>query len=170
MKENTAGHQELIGTITAKAIEPKLRNAKPMPRTKLKTMSKAKALCLYLFLGTLIGDFIFLLATVFSEFDVRNLSDMNTYKFAAMMSLISYPFAIIIGGVPALISGALIHTSDHLGMKYMRAGLIGFVVSIVFYAPFVDGFNTESLCLALLGAAAAIGTRFRINQLENRLT
>ena len=169
MKESIISHQGLISAATAKSIEPIQRGTEPMSKTKPKVISTAKALCLYVFLGTLIGDIIFLLATLYIEFDVRKLSDVNTYKVVALLLLLSYPFAIVIGGIPALISGVLIHISDHLGMKYMRAGLIGFVVSILLYAPFVDGFNTASQCLALLGAAAAIGTRFRINQLENRI-
>lgn len=157
MKEHATPIQEL----TTPATQTKERSKK--------RISTAKALCLYVFLGTLIGDVIILLATLFAEFSTRNLNDLDSYKFILIFSLISYPVALIIGGIPALISGALINVGDSPKSKYIRAGAIGFVVSVLFYAMFLDGFNKQSAVLGLLGAIAAIGTRFRISQIENRV-
>ena len=169
MKESSTGHQELIDTVTATPIEATHRKAEAMTKAILDPMPKSKALGLYLFLGPLIGEIIFLFSMMYSRFDVKSLSDADTYKLIVLSLLISYPFAVAIGGIPALISGLLIHFRESKKMKYIRAGLIGFVVSILFYAPFLSGFNTMSGSMALIGAAAAVGTRFRINQLENRI-
>jgi len=153
-------------------------------------ISKRNAVYRYVFFGTFVGLIalcvvqgifaIYLYSISASELHSSNLY----YQVIAGLLLymvFGYPFALIIGFIPALVSGLIIHSHTNENAKFLYAGFIGFVVSLIFYGlvffflqnQIIDISSEKStysllLYLALDGAIAAAVTRYWIHRIESK--
>jgi len=157
-----------------------------MNRVKNK-ISTTRAVSLYLFFGTFVGNMVyffgyFLFAVITNGFNSNEIYSANYFLMASYI-LIGYPFALIIGGIPAIASGVIINGNKSTGAQFLRAGITGFIVSLLFYSLvyFIcqhQEFNAQTffesstysllLGLALVGAIAAAVTRYRIHRIESK--
>jgi len=140
--------------------------------TTFKRLSLVKTLCLFLFFGTFIGDLIVLILWSFQEVHWHELTEYENIKFVLLVTLLSYPFALFIGGVPALISGFVIYKTNHLDFKHLRAFMISVTISVLFYGIYFHAFSKSEykvvLFLSLVGGAAALATQHLVQRIEQK--
>ena len=141
-------------------------------------MSKRRTVFWYLLFGPLIGLLAVcvgqtILAIYFSVISASGLSLNDLYREVILGILLylvfGYPFALIIGAIPAVVSGLIIHSNTKEKADFLYAGFIGFVVSFLFYGLLVMslyGSYLLLLYLALVGAIAAATTRKVIHRIE----
>lgn len=146
-------------------------------------LSKTHKVVLYLFLGcgfatlaiiglTLLGylyGFLFnneAFTTVKSPF----------YGFLILSIIFYYPAALIIGGIPAVLTGIVINELTITNHKKSDAFIIGFVVSFIFYSSCyylagesVDQSILTASSLSLIGGFAAACTMNSIQKKEAKL-
>jgi len=150
---------------------PDISNPYAPPKTQLiskvqpiLTTSKSNHLASYLFLGTLVGTILvcgtFLLVWVFTGQSLNEL-------FAALLLYVifAYPFALIIGGIPAASTAILIQKTQTTKYIHFHAFSVAFITSFIFYFPFL--LNTYApLLLALIGGISATVVRHHIYKRE----
>ena len=145
-------------------------------------ISKRRAVYGYLFFGTFIGLIafcfgqsiysIYLSSISTSELHSSNLSNEIIAGLLLYM-VFGYPIALIIGAIPAVVSGLIIHSNTNEKANFLYAGFIGFVVSFLFYGlvflflqdqriDILSEKSTYSLLigLATTGAIASIASRY----------
>lgn len=128
------------------------------------TTSKNTHLSSYLFLGTLVGAILvcgtFLLSGVFKGQDLYEL-----VTSLPVFIIFAYPFALIIGGIPAALTAVVIKKTQTTKYIHLHAFGVAFITSFIFYFPFLLDMHAP-LPLALIGGISATVVRHRIYRQE----
>ena len=146
---------------------PDITNPYAPPKTQILSKvkpvlarSKRTYLISYLFLGTLVGAIlffgIFLLSWVFTGQGLQELIAM-----LLMYIIFGYPFALIIGGIPAALTAIFIKKTQTTKYIYLHAFTVAFITSFSFYALLSLNMYAP-LPLALIGGISATVVRHRI--------
>lgn len=118
----------------------------------------------YLFLGTLVGAILvcgtFLLSGVFKGQGLNELIGS-----LPLLIILAYPFALIIGGIPAALTAILINKTQTTKYIHLHAFSVAFITSFIFYFPFLLNMYAP-LPLALIGGISATVVRHRIYRQE----
>lgn len=144
--------------ITNPYATPKTQNLSEVK--PILTTSKNTHLISYLFLGTLVGATLvcgtFLLSWVFIG------QSLNELIASLLLYIIfGYPFALIIGGIPAALTAILIKKTQTTKYIHLHAFSVAFITSFIFYALFLLDMYAP-LPLALIGGISATVVRHRI--------
>ena len=155
---------------------PDINNPYAPPKTQILsevkptlTTSKNTHLALYLFLGTLVGAILvclpLLLSVFMSVFMGQGLQGLKEgVPFLLLYAISAYPFALIIGGIPAALTAILIKKTQTNKFILLHAFSVAFIASFIFYGLFSN--MNASLVLALIGGISATVVRRHIYRQE----
>ena len=137
------------------------------------TRSNNTHLTSYLFLGPLVGAIlvflpsllmvpISLFTSVFMGQDLQGLK--QGISLLLVYAIFAYPFALIIGGIPAALTAIVIKKTQTTKYILLHAFSVAFIVSLIFYALLSNMY--ASLALALIGGISATVVRRHIYRQE----
>ena len=140
-------------------VPPKTDNFHKTNHRIKTTLTMNKCICLYLFIGALIGNFLFYTGILIAQ----GIPTINNIMSYCLMLLMGYPVAIIIGYIPAVLTAVFIEKTRTAHYIYLHSFSIGFITSFIFYGLFnlISAFP-----LALVSGVSATIVRHYINLKE----
>lgn len=140
--------------------------------TDNKPLTDTQKICLYIFFGCGVGAVIMasivtiiLIVTTLSD-GVINKPSLIEFMAGLFYLVLFYPFAIIIGGVPALFTGLILNMKKVTHYEKLYAFVIGFSACLVFYFIVLPSANYANILLSILGGVAAAYTKRFIEKKE----
>ena len=144
----------------------------PLLKTKEPLSNKSK-ISLYHFFGSGVGAVTVAIFTIISFIisllSREEITGFNITGVAALLFylLLFYPFALVIGGIPAFLTGWILNFKKVTTYEKLYAFAIGFIVSFTFYIVLAKRQNIAIvLILSLIGGIAAACTKHLIEKKE----
>ena len=152
-------------------ITPKTNT--PIKRKTNKPASKTKIVFYFIFFGCAVGAMIVGslslfggIISVISRGSIA-LNDIGAILYILVLALLFYyPAAIVIAGVPAIMTGLTMILSRKITYKKAYALIIGFVSCYIFYFFIFKNTTSMSLGLSIIGGLSALATQYKLEKIE----
>ena len=144
--------------------------AKATPFVKeRKVLSNTNKIFLYVFFGCGIGALIMassiLLISIISIISNNGIPEFGLAGLVAQLFILAlfYPFALVIGGIPAILTGWILNYKKPTTYEKLYSFVIGFIICFIFYFIIIPAI---AFSFAVIGGITAACTKRLIEKKE----